>query len=128
MKKRIERTNALLKKQVEEELLVLKKNNESMMSGYSQNPEKRKAFPPDVHVQLFTRQNGYCAYEECKEKMTWNDFEIDHLIPISLGGGHESTNLRLMHPDCNRKKSNTITVSQGDLNAYLKGKINKDFN
>ena len=63
------------------------------MSVFSSMPQKRKAFPPDVHVQLFRRQNGYCAYEECKGKMIWNDFEIDHLIPISRGGGNEIENL-----------------------------------
>ncbi len=50
----------------------------------------------------FTRICGIC-----KEPITEN-FEIDHIIPLSRGGLHEVLNLQLAHPHCNRVKHNKL--------------------
>jgi hypothetical protein len=42
-------------------------------------------------------------------------FEIDHIIPQSLGGATQSSNLCLTCPPCNRHKSNRITISETSL-------------
>lgn len=33
-------------------------------------------------------------------------YEIDHIVPISLGGDNDFSNLTISCPDCNRMKSN----------------------
>lgn len=37
-----------------------------------------------------------------------DDFHLDHIIPISRGGKHLTSNLQLAHPYCNRSKSNKL--------------------
>ncbi len=42
----------------------------------------------------------------CENKL--GKYQIDHVIPLSKGGKHTSSNLQLLCPDCNLKKSNKI--------------------
>jgi hypothetical protein len=47
-------------------------------------------------------------------------FEVEHIVPRSLGGKTAFNNLCLACPSCNRHKSNRITgVTEGDLAAPL---------
>lgn len=52
--------------------------------------------------------------------------EIDHVVPIDKGGKHELTNLQLLCPDCNRRKSNKLInkfandILTGDQQKILK--------
>jgi hypothetical protein len=50
-------------------------------------------------------QGGCCAI--CREALgeTW---EIDHIIPVALGGYNEAWNLQITHPVCNIVKSDNI--------------------
>lgn len=41
-----------------------------------------------------------------------NSKSIDHIIPMSLGGGHSWTNVQAAHLGCNRKKGNGSSGSQ----------------
>ena len=40
--------------------------------------------------------------------LTWETFEVDHVIPIHLGGTHAIANLRALHVDCHKR----ITAQQ----------------
>lgn len=44
---------------------------------------------------------SYCGIG-CK-----NDYQIDHIEPLSKGGAHELSNLTIACPTCNREKSDT---------------------
>lgn len=46
----------------------------------------------------------YCG-NECKDK-----FHVDHLVPISKGGRHETRNLVIACPGCNMAKSDTLPL------------------
>ena len=37
-----------------------------------------------------------------------DEVEFDHLIPYSKGGESTEKNLRLVHRDCNKRKSNSL--------------------
>jgi len=46
---------------------------------------------------------GRCAW--CGASLVDKDFEIDHLISLSAGGGNVGHNLVMTCPDCNRHKA-----------------------
>jgi hypothetical protein len=51
---------------------------------------------------------GCCAYCQSNESLTVVTFEIEHIVPSSLGGKTCFDNLCLACPACNRFKSNRI--------------------
>ena len=71
----------------------------------------------DVHAleQKYEEQNRLCAL--CGDSLVFGQHERDHIIPISKGGGNELANIQLVHPWCNKRKSNK--VDSDDLLGYL---------
>ncbi len=55
-----------------------------------------------VKESLFAEQNGCC--NACSTKMRIVDFEVDHIIPKSKGGGDYYENYQLLCGNCNRIK------------------------
>ena len=73
---------------------------------------KRKQGPVRVHRtefqrrQIAKRQNWICADKECTlEGQELREYDIDHIIPLSLGGSEEDDNLQALCPACHRKKT-----------------------
>ena len=52
---------------------------------------------------MHERQGGYC--KGCWTQFEVWEMEVDHIIPTSLGGSDNSTNLQLLCRKCNRRKS-----------------------
>ncbi len=65
---------------------------------YKRNPTKEDKF------FMFGKQNGKC--NGCKIHFPRDNFDIDHIIPKSDGGGNERGNLQLLCPQCNKIKGN----------------------
>ena len=42
--------------------------------------QKRKSLSPKVREAVYQKYNGHCAY--CGKKLTYKEFQVDHLIPI----------------------------------------------
>lgn len=57
----------------------------------------------DIVSHLYTAQEGYCLY--CGQLLQEN-FQIDHKMPISLGGTNTDDNVQLLHAVCNQRKNN----------------------
>lgn len=60
--------------------------------------------PRDVSLELrgiVFERDGYC----CAKCGATNELEIDHIVPVSKGGGNEEANLQVLCKTCNRKKS-----------------------
>lgn len=55
--------------------------------------------PPD--------QDAVCG--ECGKRLG-DRYELDHIIPISKGGSGDPSNLRWVHPKCNRAKGDKVVV------------------
>ena len=78
--------------------------------------KKRKAALKSIATELvfdikvFERDNWRC--KNCKCKVQKDDIyknnaaELDHIVPISLGGPHSYSNVQTLCRECNQKKSN----------------------
>ncbi len=66
------------------------------MSAYISTTLKRR---------VRTRFSNYCAYCHSPEVLTVSTFEIEHIVPLSVGGKTEFENLCLACPTCNRHKA-----------------------
>ena len=59
------------------------------------------ALSPDLAEKLLELQRHRCAV--CAERLS--SYELDHIIPLYLGGPHCDSNIQLLCPPCNRLKS-----------------------
>lgn len=53
-------------------------------------------------LDLWESQKRKCVF--CLKGIQWGKFEVDHHVPLSRGGSNDRSNLRLLHPRCNRSK------------------------
>lgn len=75
----------------------------------TETKERRKhsrLIPRDVMLKVIRRDGQIC--QKCNEPVLDNEVEFDHLIPFSRGGKSTAENLRLVHKNCNRRKSNSL--------------------
>ena len=71
------------------------------------------ALSQGLREKLFELQKGRCAC--CKEKLG-SDFQMDHIIPIALGGWNIDSNIQLLRKTCNLKKHTKHPID------YMQGK------
>jgi 5-methylcytosine-specific restriction endonuclease McrA len=58
----------------------------------------------DIAQRLIILQKGKCACG-CSALLDKTGYHLDHIMPIALGGKNDDTNVQLLTPTCNRKKS-----------------------
>lgn len=63
---------------------------------------KRKAPSLRLLAALSSAQRGRCGI--CCMPLCAHDIEVDHIVPVSLGGSDARRNLRLVHGVCNRTR------------------------
>lgn len=51
---------------------------------------------------IYERDGGKCHI--CGKRVATKDMSLDHLVPVSKGGAHMATNLRLAHRVCNVRR------------------------
>lgn len=66
-------------------------------------------------ARLYEREGGICHL--CDQLVDRENAEIDHVVPVANGGGHEENNLALAHRFCNRHRRH---ASVADARASLK--------
>lgn len=66
-------------------------------------------------VDIFDRDGGICQIcgepverialhpRDAKDKSVARHMSIDHIVPVSRGGSHDPSNLRLVHRGCNSR-------------------------
>jgi hypothetical protein len=65
--------------------------------------ERKIKLSNDEKLGLLKKQNNICPI--CNSKLyISDDLEVDHRIPLAIGGKEKFLNLQLAHRDCNRKK------------------------
>ena len=50
---------------------------------------------------LYARQKGRCA---CCKKLLGDNYHLDHIVPLALGGANEDWNIQLLTATCNLNK------------------------
>jgi RNA-directed DNA polymerase len=85
---------------------------------------KRQGAYPGVSTEVATllkKQRGRCSW--CKAYFGEADLmEVDHIIPVEYGGGHEYTNKQLLHRHCHDTKSAQDRELYKDRPKVEKGK------
>lgn len=77
---------------------------------------KHKAFPEGDRRAIYNRYKGRCAI--CGRFVPYDEFTIDHIIPLAKGGDNAMENLQCAHSWCNYVKR---CDSMQELNRKLIG-------
>lgn len=84
-----------------------------------------RSIPREVMLKVVRRDGQIC--QRCHRPVKDNEVEFDHIIPFSKGGRSIAENLRLVHRDCNRRKSDSLVEvlhpSPIDHLMELQGKV-----
>lgn len=64
--------------------------------------------PDSIQKSVWKRANFYCEYCYAPSEFAPDDFEFDHIFPISLGGNSKAGNLAIACGKCNNCKSNHL--------------------
>lgn len=83
------------------------------MAGLIMN--KRQTFSPTERLKLFLEANGCCA-QCCLKIQPGKRWDIDHVIPLALGGSNDARNLQVLCQACHLEKTKT------DLSTTAKSK------
>ncbi len=78
--------------------------------GSDHERPRRQTFPKTTRIRLLNAQDYRCAI--CTGPMGLYDSHIDHIVPLSVGGADEVSNLQLTHMNCNLRKGKSIDRSQ----------------
>ena len=80
------------------------RNNPDKIREFASRRRRRSLprLPVGTIAALRTAQRNKCAI--CRRSVALRN-HLDHIIPLALGGGHESRNLQLLCPPCNQRKA-----------------------
>lgn len=83
-----------------------KSSNPDKLREYYQNSRaKRRAaggkLSSGLEERLFKLQRGKCA---CCGKPLGDDYHLDHIMPIAIGGTNTDDNIQLLRAECNHQK------------------------
>ena len=68
-------------------------------------------------AKLFKLQRGKCACG-CKQPLG-DDYHLDHIMPLALGGENTDDNIQLLRPICNQQKHAKHPVAFMQSRGYL---------
>ena len=76
----------------------------------------------ELEQRLWSRQSGVCFIcdDPIDLKLHSDTLEIDHIVPIAVGGKDEENNFALTHEQCNRRKSSSDLNVARVLAAFSK--------
>ena len=96
----------------------------SLKNAVTEEPEEdtitrstcRQFFSTSFRLNLFLKRKGACArcYQKIDAGKAW---DIDHIIPLGLGGTNEAKNLQILCKPCHQSKT-----SQSDIPRIAKTK------
>lgn len=59
---------------------------------------------------IYERDKHRCGL--CHRLVAWQNFSLDHVVPLSRGGAHIKSNVQTAHRTCNSRKGNRGAVQQ----------------
>ena len=70
----------------------------------------RKRIPPRIKQLVRQRAAEHCEYCVCWERYATEQFSIEHIIALAVGGKDDESNLALACQGCNSAKHDDITA------------------
>ena len=77
---------------------------ENVVQPARQSSVARITLTPTQRAKIYNKSNKTCAI--CGKPLSIDDFTVDHIIPLSLGGTYDEDNLQATHEKCNFMKGN----------------------
>jgi len=71
---------------------------------------------PDLSKKLFALQRGKCA---CCRKPLGDDYHMDHIMPLALGGTNTDENIQLLRAKCNNQNYKKHPIDFMQERGYL---------
>jgi hypothetical protein len=95
--------------------------NPDAVKSISQNRRARKMqtagkLSPNLSKKLFALQKGKCA---CCKKPLGDDYHMDHIMPLALGGTNTDDNIQLLRAKCNNQKYKKHPIDFMQERGYL---------
>lgn len=78
------------------------KRNRKNVEGRRRARLRSQPFEPIDLLDVYRSNDGLCGI--CNKPVAEDAFELDHIVPISKGGGHVRENVQPAHRSCNRRK------------------------
>lgn len=66
---------------------------------------------------LIAKQKGNCTF--CLQRLGNGKYDVDHHVPLALGGSNDPSNLHVMHQRCNRMKHTMHPIEFALRNGML---------
>lgn len=79
----------------------------------------------DIRIRLYDIQGGLCP---CCGEILGENFHLDHIVPISLGGLNDDSNVQLLRDKCNLEKSDTpasIWAERKELEMFFENGLTR---
>lgn len=57
-----------------------------------------------VYLGIVAARDGWRCHD-CLCSVTRDDWSLDHIVPLSMGGEHSYANVALAHQDCNLRRN-----------------------
>lgn len=70
----------------------------------------------DIIQKLKKLQRGKCP---CCKRTLGDNYHLDHIVPLALGGKHEDSNLQLLIANCNQQKSSKHPIDFMQSRGFL---------
>jgi len=85
--------------------------------------KRRAPTKKEVGIVLM-RQEGKCAKPKCRAKLSWENTEWDHIVPLGLGGENSAENFQALCSDCHSGKTHGTgaTTAGSDVGRIAKTK------
>src|SRR5574343_2805 len=101
--------------------LEWQRNNPEKVRVIQQNRRARKkisggSLSKDIIQRLYILQKGLCP---CCNLPLNDDFHLDHIIPLVLGGTNEDKNVQLLRSKCNLSKNKKHPIDYMQSKGYL---------
>ena len=84
----------------------------------------RKPIPRKVREEVYAKYDGHCAYCGCELK--YEDMQVDHMIPLWIGGADEMSNYMPACRQCNHYKRGNSLEGFRKMIEQIPAKLERD--
>lgn len=85
---------------------ITKIHNSNIHNTNTQSINKRVQFKTDIRKLVYRKTEGHCAL--CGNFVDYEDYTIDHIVPLSKGGTNDINNLQCACKVCNNIKTDIL--------------------